>query len=256
MFSTPKISIYLNNFNGQGEKDKAEVRLDCYLTPITYELAAEVSPQLADCLFRRAGDTDEWNPRAEMPKALFQIGDIPAQRVTFYPHKDELVEMYGMLCDNVRISGIQAVRAYQDKLDFRLQFYMNIPKNKTVMDICDRFYKDEIFVSMSEMQPELFDQGQAAPGQIQRCEECKEPAAWEDSDHSFFCQKHVRRGHGEVKLIVKLETPKQAEERAVKEKAAERAAKGEPAPVEDLKDPLVATGEFINKRNARKKKMA
>lgn len=251
MFRTEKISIYLNNFNGQGEKDKAEVRLDCYLTPITYELASEISPQLADCLFRKAGNTDDWNPRAEMPKAMFQIGDIPAQRVTFYPHKDDLVEMFGVLAENVRISGIQAVRAYPDKLDFRLQFYMNIPKNKTVMDICDRFYKDEIYISMSEMQPVLFDSGQVAPGQLERCEECNEPAQWTDDAKSFWCQRHMRLSKGGVKLIVKLETPKQAEERAVREKAAER---GPETPVEDLKDPLVATGEFINKRASKKKR--
>src|SRR3954470_21974201 len=118
MFTTPKISMYLNNFSGCGDDERKEMRLNFYVTPITYQLAVEVSPQLADRLFRKAGN-DEWNPCAEMPKAMFSIGDIPAQRVTFFPHTDELVEMYGVLVEHARISGIQATRAFPDKPDFR-----------------------------------------------------------------------------------------------------------------------------------------
>lgn len=253
MFKTAKVAAYLNNFGGKGDDEHKELKLNVYVTPITYELASEVSPQVADRLFRRAGN-DEWSPCAEMPKAMFNIGNIAAQRVTFFPHTDELVEMYGILVENARVSGIQATKPFSEKNDFRLEFDLTVPMDKTTMDICQRFYKEPVYISMEPMQPVLFDAGQIAPGQIERCEVCNEPAHWIDSEGSFFCQKHPRKAKGDVKLIVKMETPKQAEERSLREKAAERAAKGEETPIEDLKDPLVATGEFINGRNSRKKK--
>lgn len=181
---------------------------------------------------------------------MFQIGDIPAQRITIYPAKDELVEMYGVLIENARISGIQAVRAFQDKLDFRLEFNINAPMDKSILELCDRFYKDEIYVSMAPMQPVLFDAGQVAAGQIERCEECGETASFVDSENAFFCQRHQRKGKGEIKLIVKKETPLEAEARVMREKAA---AAGGDVPVEDIRDENIASAEEINRRASKKR---
>lgn len=252
MFDTKKVSAYLNNFSGIGEDDKKELKLSIYVTPITYELASEVSPQLADRLFRKS-TSDEWAPAAEIAKTSFMLGQLDPQRVTFHPHDDEKLDMYGVLIENARVSNIEARKAFPDKPDFRLEFQMTVPMDESSMGIIRRYYKEKFFLSTEPMQPMLFDSGQIAPGQIERCQECSEPASWQDIEKQFFCQKHVRLGRGDMKLIVRTETPKEAEARALKEKAAERAAKGEEAPVEDLKDPKIAQVEEINRRASKKK---
>lgn len=252
MFKTEKVSAYLNNFTGKGDDERKELKLNLYVTPITYQLANEVSPHLADRLFRRAGN-DEWNPCAEMPKAVFNIGDIPAQRVLFYPHQDEAVEKFGILVETARISGIQAVRAFADKLDFRLEFDMTVQMDDVTMGICRRFFKEPIYVSMEPVQPVLFDSGQIAPGQVERCEQCQEPASYMDSAKAFFCQKHVRGGQGEVKLIAKKETPAEAEARAIREKETERQEQETIPANGDTTDESSETG-YLNKRNAEKKR--
>lgn len=155
MFKTPKVPCWLQNFTGQGEDEKKEIRFTLYVNPITYGLAAEVSPHLADRLFRNIGG--EWSPVSEMPKAVFTLGGMPAQRATFYPHNDELVEMYGVLVENCKISGIQATRAFPDKPEFRLEFAMTVPMDEVTMGLIRRFYKEQFFLSTAPMQPELFD---------------------------------------------------------------------------------------------------
>lgn len=244
MFTTEKVPSYLNNFSGIGEDEKKEIKLSIYVTPISYELANEVSPQIADRIFRKFND--EWTPALEVGKTSFIIGQIPPQRVTFLPHEDSLVEMFGILLENAHITGIEARKAWPDKPDFRLEFVMTVPMDENSMTIIRRYYKEKVLLTMFPMQPTLFDKGQIAPGQVERCKECQEPASYVDSEKGFHCQKHVRQCKGEAKLIVKKETPKEAEERVMREKATPE------TPVEDIKDPKVQEGAFINERASKK----
>jgi hypothetical protein len=248
MFSTEKIKSYLNNFTGNGDSDEKFMKLVFYVTPITYELASEVSPLLADRLFRNSNGKD-WQPAQEMPKASFSSIQVPKCNLTFHPHDADMKIDNGVMVPAVAISNLRAQRAYPDKPEFRLEFDCVVPMDQDTMELVHKYYKSTCFLTFEASQAEIeFEEDQIGSTQ-KHCEECEEPAIYEDSEHSFFCGKHVRAAHGEVKLIVRKETPAEAEARLARE--AEENDKKQPGEETEEVPEEAETGSFINARNKR-----
>ena len=255
MFSTERVSAYLNNFTGVGDSDEKELRLTFYVTPITYELAKEVSPQLADRLFRNITGNGDWQPAQEMPKASFSAINIDAQNLTIYalPEAADSIDD-GVLIPQAKIFNLRAQRAYPDKPDFRLEFDCVVPMDDTTMRLVERFFKGSCYLSTTPAQIEMFEDPPADANQV--CGHCNERASWQDSEKEFLCQKHLRLGKGDVKLIVKKETPAEAEARAKAEADAKHGISTPPSPETSNGEekPEAEDASFINSRNSRKRK--
>lgn len=152
MFSTARVGCFLNNFGGHGEAEEKELKLVFFISPIPQNLAAEISPKLADRLFRSNGD--EWEPAKEISKASFASVSIPMQHVNFF----SLPEGQGAGFDNSRvencaISGLRASRT--EGLDFRLEFDMVVPMDEITINLVKRYYKSTCFLTMETSQREL-----------------------------------------------------------------------------------------------------
>jgi hypothetical protein len=259
MFQTPKVQAYLNNFTGHGDDEEKELKLSFYVTPISYQLASEVSPQLADRLFRNNGD--EWQPAQEMPKASFSSIQVPKQNLIFHPHSEPTLIASGIMVQSALISNLRAQRAFPDKPDFRLEFDCVIPMDKTTMDLVHQYYKKTCFLTTEPSQVEMeFDETDAVDGNA-LCEECSLLAVVIDSEQHTYCQTHIRLGKGEIKFFRKKETPAEAEARVLAERNGQEQASESEEGGTDAADGEAADGDragddgaFINSRNRRTRK--
>lgn len=156
MFSSQNVPCILSNFSGHGDDaENKEVKLVFHVAPITHELAMEVSPRLADRLFRHntiAIDVPEWEPAREMPKASFSTIQIQMQNITFRGLPDE---KKGAMVPSAAISNLRAARAFPESTDFRLEFDVVVPMDDVAMELIRKFYKSTCFLSMEQVQREI-----------------------------------------------------------------------------------------------------
>lgn len=227
MFVTPKVSAYVQKASLEGKEDKKFVRFTIYVTPILHALACEVSPAIADRLFKfdAAGEP---HPVLEMQSTAFEIGEIPLQTMELHPVDDPAMDAHGVLLQAVQISAIHARKVFPEDPNFTLIFNAEVPKNELAVKMMDRYFREKVFLTFATMQQELFpDQDVTDAVTNPECVECGDRAIARDSEKNYLCQKHLRRGIGEVKMIVTLETPAQAEARLLAEREAREAEKVE-----------------------------
>lgn len=225
MFRTEKFSAFLQGVKWSGTAEKKLIELVIYITPITFELAAEVSEKIADRLFRR-GEDGKWAPALEMPTAAFNAGTIPVQTMTIFPVNDQetgdpaLTETLGTMLQNVNVSGFHALQLIPAKPDLTLAFRATTALDKLTAELAIRFYRKKIFLTFAAMQGELpLDNKQNTVAGEALCEECGNLAFVVDQEGATFCRKHVRAAAGEIRELhpERRETPKQAEQRVLKE---------------------------------------
>lgn len=148
MFTSAKVMVSLNGFAGHGDDpEQKELKLVFHVNPITYELAREISPQVADRLFR-LNPENEWVPAEEITKAAFSGITIPMQNIEFFELPDEAREK-GVLVDGCAISNLRAQRPF---VDARLEFDVVLPMNRETMRIVEKYYKAACFLSMEAIQ--------------------------------------------------------------------------------------------------------
>ena len=155
MFKTERVGCYLNGFAGHGDdQESKELKLVFHVTPISQELAAEVSPHLADRLFRWDGLDGTWQPAREITKAMFTRVQVQMQNITF---NDELQKAgsAGMLVTGAAIYNLRAQRAFQDSFEFRLEFDVVVPMDGITMGLVERYYKSTCFLTMEPTQREI-----------------------------------------------------------------------------------------------------
>jgi hypothetical protein len=154
LFKSERIGCYLNGFAGHGDDNETkELKLVFHVTPITPELAAEVSPMLADRLFRKNID-GEWEPAREITKAMFASVAVPMQNIKFYAFPD-MDFTGGVMVQGAAISNLRAQRAFSDSLDFRLEFDVVVQMDKVTMGLVEQFYKATCFLTMEQVQREM-----------------------------------------------------------------------------------------------------
>lgn len=234
MFSTPKIKAFIQGASLEGDADEQMVRFLIYITPIKHALACEVSPIIADRLFKFDA-ANKPHPVSEMDRPSFDIGAIDLQTMELHPSDDPKMDKHGVLLQAVQISKISARKLFPDNPEFSLIFSAELPKDDLSFSMMGRYFKREVYLTFEAMQQSLpLDK---APS----CGFCKNPAVAKDSTGKFLCEKDVKRGVGEVLFIIKKETPAAAEARI----KAEAGIKNNPK--DDRKDT-----SHINRRRGKK----
>lgn len=221
MFKTPKVKAYLQAVKWVGKEDDPRQRMTFYITPISFELACEISPKLADRLFRKDPNTDRWMPARELGTGGFDIGTVPLQTMEWHPAGEGTLDFdAGQMVQGVTVNDISTLHLFADSDDTTLAFVCECPLDAHIVELARKYYRKNVWLTMAQMQAKLFDT--SAPGQLdpnKKCLECGLPSKWIDSEKDFFCADHVRLAKGEVTLIIPLETPAQAEARAKAEAA-------------------------------------
>jgi hypothetical protein len=150
MFKTAKVGCYLNSFSSHGDdQDSKELRLVFHVPAIPYELAAEISPQLADRLFRKVDH--EWEPSQEITKAAFGSVQVQMQNITCFELPDGL-HVGGTYVPGCAISNLRAQRPFHD---FRLEFDVVVPMDSSTMRLVEKYYKATVFLTMEPVQRDI-----------------------------------------------------------------------------------------------------
>lgn len=159
MFTSNRVPCYLNQFSGHGDDtENKELKLVFFVTPITQELASEISPFLADRLFR-LDDDREWQPAAEITKANHSSLVIPMQNVEFHDLPD-IDSNRATLVEGVGISNLRSARTPDDTGQFRLEFDAIVPMNRETMRLIEKHYKATVYLTMHEIQRKIeFESG-------------------------------------------------------------------------------------------------
>ena len=156
MFKTERVCCYLNGFAGHGDdQESKELKLVFHVTPISQELATEVSPHLADRLFRWDGLDGTWQPAREITKASFASVHVQMQNITFHGLPEENREDRGVLVLGAAISNLRGRRAFQDSFEFRLEFDVVVPMDSITMELVEKYYKSPCFLTMEPIQSEI-----------------------------------------------------------------------------------------------------
>ncbi len=238
MISSPKVAAYVQKSSLEGKEDKKFVRFTFYFTPLTYDLAREMSPAVADALFRldKAGAA---HPISSMENVSFELGVIPLQTLELHPADDPAMDPHGVLLQSVQISSVSARKVFPDDPNFTLIFNAEVPKNSLAVQMMDKYFREKVWVTFAQMQAEMFPKADIIDTvKNPTCFECGERATWRDSEQNHLCDKDLRLGKGEVVRITTLESPAQAQARILKELEAKNATS---APAQEP-EPTVTTG--------------
>lgn len=197
MFKTESVPVYLQKVTLGADGDKRTAKCLLYITPVTAELAAEADPKIAEDLFRKNGSG--FDPKLEVTRASFDVR-IPAQDLEFYHDADpEVRRITGALIEDVKISGIHALRLYPDKPDFTLAFDATFEvadkavASRLVIDLLKR----KFMVTMTERedpQGPLF----VPDGEANQCSVCSAEATWSCDSGSRYCDEHISGAKGET----------------------------------------------------------
>jgi protein-tyrosine-phosphatase len=180
MFSTPKVPCFLNGFSGHGDDpDSKELKLVFHLNPITPDLAIEVSPHMADRLFRQVNG--EYEAAKEISKAQFSHLNIKMQNIDFFDTPDSAK---AVTVHDVAISNLRANKEITG--EFRFEFDAVVRMDKETMRLVEKYYKSTCFLTMDAVQmtlavePESPDK-QKNEGLLQDAADGKSAGAGEES---------------------------------------------------------------------------
>lgn len=147
--------LFLKSINLRSEDDNKRIAvLRFFLTPATYELASEVSPNVADRLFRKNGNMYE--PVLEMGRTEFLI-QIPSQSMSYRRHPDYVGHQVHI--PDVSIENLSAQKVIPGDPNFSLIFdaSFEILDKTIVTDLVDLLHEN-FYVTFAPMQPGLFGQ--------------------------------------------------------------------------------------------------
>lgn len=151
MFESSRVPCYLNGFAGHGDDPEAkELKLVFHIGGIAQDLAAEISPLIADRLFRKNTE-GEWKPAEEITKASFANIVIPMQNIAFFelPNPEPVS---GVVVQGCAISNLRATRP---GVEARLEFDVVMPMDGSTIRLIEKYYKSTAFLTMEEIQREI-----------------------------------------------------------------------------------------------------
>jgi ribosomal protein L37AE/L43A len=212
MFQTPNVPAFMQKASIEGRKDKKVIRFTFYITPIKHALAAEISPAMADRLFK-FDPSQTPHPVTEMDSPHFNLGKIDLQFMILNGSDDPKMSQHGTMLQSAQISHISARKLFlPDNPDFSLIFRVEVPFDDIGFDMVRKFYDEKLFLTFEPMQLMLGE------NQIPQCEECENPAVCRDSMGNYFCEADRKKSTGEVTYIVRQESPAEKEAREAEER--------------------------------------
>lgn len=241
MFTTPKIKAFIQGASLEGDADEQLVKFLIHITPIKHALAAQMSPIIADRLFK-FDQANKPHPVSEMDRPSFNIGTIDLQTMELHPSDDPKMDKHGVLLQAVQISKISARKLFPDNPNFSLIFSAELPKDDLSFSMMGKYFKREVYLTFEAMQMPLPLNGTAPADAV--CGFCKNKPVAKDSTGKFLCEKDVKLGVGEVIFITKKETPAQALKRVEADLATKK------TPKDDDKDMSHANKPKGGKRKA------
>lgn len=246
MFTTENVEVYLKSaiLDTDGEKRIAKVKF--HKTPIDYDLAREISPQVAGRLFH--GSNGETNPAPvlEMTKAEFLL-NIPKQSMSFI--RDPGFSTKKSLVESAEIVSVSAQKLFADNPNFSLIFTVAFEiTDKSILQDLVELLHEKVFITFRPMQGELFEGKPTDPVMLLLCRLCDAPnPEFVTTDGRFaYCFKHD-------KSIQEGETLRRIRDHGMLLRAVEEMQQGEEASKEKRTDPL--DGDF-NKRNQQSRRKA
>jgi hypothetical protein len=156
MFSSRRVACYLNGFAGHGDDpDAKELKLVFHIAPIIHMLAQEISPKIADRLFRDEGADDGPEPAQEITKVSFAGVQVPMCNITFDELPEPVSKLPSVIVHGAAISNLRAAKIVAGASNFRLEFDVVVPMDRTTMHLVEKYYKAACFLTMEEIQRKL-----------------------------------------------------------------------------------------------------
>jgi hypothetical protein len=245
MFSTENVPAYLKSIVLKTEAKKRMASLRFFITPITYNLALEAAPAIADRLFNANSDH---TPVQEMGRTEFLVR-IPKQSMSYKRHPDYVG--HDVLIPEVAIDGISAQKVIQGNPNFSLIFDASFEiGDKTVIPDMIDLLKEKVYVTFKPLQGSLFEEpAKYADALCRLCDAPNPEFKVKGSSKIFYCQKDVdQREEGEE--VERIRNTDQAA-KVVDEMRGETDGSGESS--KKAVDPLLA-GEDINKRASQRQR--
>jgi hypothetical protein len=157
MFSE-NTECYLKSIKLEADGDKRTAHLRFFLTPASYELAAEAHPQIAERLFRKNGSS--YDPVLEMTRVEFAL-NFPEQQLTYRRHPEYVG--HEVMIPNVEIGKVSAQKVIAGSPDFSLIFTASFEiLDKTVITDLVSLLHEKFFLTFTVAQLGLFDEDELA----------------------------------------------------------------------------------------------
>lgn len=242
MFRTENTQLYLKSINLKAEDDnKRFCTLRLFRTPISFELASEVSEGIADRLFRKSGSS--YQPVQEMGRAELFVS-VPLLSMEYRRSPDYVGHQ--VLIENVSIENVWAQKLLPGNPNFSLLFDARFEiVDKTVVSDLTTLLHETFFFTFKQMQPGLF--GEPDEWKDVLCRMCDAPnPEWGvegSSPKLAYCEKHKHQKIEDEKLI-----------RIADHARAAVAAKDEESEEPKPGDPLFSGADINDKASKRQRK--
>ena len=98
MFTSEKFEAFMQNAAFAGRGENKTMRFEFYITPIKFDLADELSPEISQSLFTK-DKSGKPHPVGAMNGPSFDIGKVNLQKMFLHPSADKKMDKHGVLLD-------------------------------------------------------------------------------------------------------------------------------------------------------------
>jgi hypothetical protein len=207
MFRTENVEAYLKSILLKADGEKRLAILRFFITPVSFELAQEASPAIADRLFRKAEGEAPY-PVLEMGRTDFVI-QVPTQSMGYRRHPEYVG--HEALVNDVEVGKISAQKVIPDDPRFSLIFNATFEiVDKNVIPDLVSLMQEKLYLTFKPMQPGLFPENEKYDGVLCRLCEAPNPEFIVDGSKTLaYCQNCVdQRSEGEA--VVRIRNTDQA----------------------------------------------
>jgi len=191
MFTDEKVPCWLKKVSFEPGKDSETLMtLRFFVTPITYQLAKQVDPKIADRLFRSVGG--DWLPVKESDRMGFHPITPEPCSIKYQLHEE--IEDGGGFIPHAAFSGLDGMKVFADKPDFTLAFNASfvIVDQHIAWTFITRL-RSTFFLTFARVQETLPFEAAAWP----KCEVCNVDATMLGSGGGAYCDQHAGAAVGE-----------------------------------------------------------
>jgi hypothetical protein len=248
LFKTQHVETYLQDTFPIIEGDKRMAVLRCYVNPISFELASEVSTEVAAALFSKVGK--EMMPRSITNKMAFTVNPDP-HSLSFC--RDPQYAGTRVFVESVKISKLEAGKVTPESNDWAFMFTVSFePKDRSVTKDLFELLHEKFFLTFEKLQPGLFD-NEGGPVMNLECLLCQveDPEFCSRDEKRAYCRNCHHNAADDDQPLKRIR-PDVARASAIADDMRGDEGEGDEGPKQ--RDPLADEGDFINSRNSGRKK--